>query len=1541
MANNNGDLGIQVSINLKTKEAQASLNTWINQNKDKIVNIKFKDTNLDNLNKKIIDATKYWQGRFKDSVKSLTANNTELTKMKQYYSELEKSSAQFAQNQKQQDKTYWNNMFQKSLKDLTSTNDELVKMREYYSELEKSTAKVALNNDKEAKSLVTAQNQAQQLYNKLKQIGANRDFTKVFEKNPQYKKDFDALERSVGKFNVGLKDGTYTAENWKNANLSNNVKTLSANLQTAEKRMGGFTSEVLRNALAFAQWYVLGNIISNIARSVSTGIKTIKDLDTAMTELRKVSSETEEVYRQIYIQANQTAKAIGISTKAVIDSTAAWSALGYSVKDASEMAKNAAILSNISENMNIDDATQTLSSTIKAFGLNIEGSLDGIISKINIVGNNFGVTNTQISQGLLESSAAMAVANNTLDETVGLIASIVEITGDASEAGNALKSVSMRIRGLSEDGSGVDEELTNIKDTIKDLTGVSLFTDETQQTYKSTFEILKEISKVFTTLSDKKQADVLNLLAGKQRGQVVAAALTNFATAEKAVVDQAKSAGSALAEQEKKMQSISAKINILKETITGFWQNLISADFIKAIVDIGTKLASALDIIVNKTGSLIPILLTSIVLYTAINALKNTTIGLTISETAATVKNIASRIAISAAYVAETFAVYGLHAGLLALKTATLGLMAANPLMWITVGVAAIFGLVKGLEALVVTFDEQKQKVQALKAEYDNLTSNLESLASQQQSNIDKINELNDIRDKSGLTEAEQAQLDNLLKINEQLQLEINYQKELKNLKNDELQKESVALLTAGSQKDSNTYISAYANPDEIMSPNISPVEKLKQNTQLIKDYQSQLDSLDQKYRDGIITGKEWRDQTTGIKDAQTALITETDSLVTTVQDAATNITDTTGANYDLKTSAEAAVKAAKEEIISLNGLADSAEKASDVLSDVGETNLATTVKNEIAELQKAKDTYDALSDAVKEYDDQLFISQDTLDTLEKLIPGVTSALYDENGKLKDSAIAALASTESFLKFISAQKAVQYEAAKANYQNQVDELNNLANAAASAGDWLAGVAIMQGITSAASDMAKAKAEFESITELIRNIGRVSAGGSGSTKSAIEKLDEAFQKLIGTEERQLKILSYQEGSEQAQIEALKKLQDMVHRQADLYRSMGYKNESSHIQSLKLLWLGYANDIEQINKSILDKTNEAQKDSFDKLSDLTNSLVDNLKAQQEASDEAYQNKIDALKEARDQVEAENELIKDQNDLYKAQQELLNASSERNVKMLQNGKWVWTTGDLSKYREAVQNAQDKLSKTQADQAFENQIKELERQQKIASDGYQTQIKVLESMLQAQESLLNGNVNEIINSLGQLSAALKQYGISLSGNFTDGLTVSTGSGITTTDKTGTTTSSQSRTSVINQMKANSAAWFTASADGRNALSNNNQNLGKSIGLYYKNGAWYTDPNYTIRAYHRGSSGIGGETFDPRQEELAKLAKGEMVWSKDMVLNGIKMVDTLKLFAGRTTNNNVTSTSGDSFGDINIVTQSSNVGNIIQSAKQIKNLRR
>lgn len=176
---------------------------------------------------------------------------------------------------------------------------------------------------------------------------------------------------------------------------------------------------------------------------------------------------------------------------------------------------------------------------------------------------------------------------------------------------NALKTVSMRIRGYDEETEKYVGNLEELSGDIADLTkstehplGVSLFTDTSKTEYKSTAQLLRDISQIYDELTDKQQAALLEKLAGKRQGQILAAILNNFSAVESSLETMKESAGSADREMGIIEQSLEYKINRLKETGVGVFQNLFQREDMGIVIDTLTGVLNVIDGITGSIGFL-------------------------------------------------------------------------------------------------------------------------------------------------------------------------------------------------------------------------------------------------------------------------------------------------------------------------------------------------------------------------------------------------------------------------------------------------------------------------------------------------------------------------------------------------------------------------------------------------------------------------------------------------------------------------------------------------------------------------------------------------------------------------------------------------------------------------------------------------------------------------------------------------------------------------------------------------------------------------
>lgn len=363
----------------------------------------------------------------------------------------------------------------------------------------------------------------------------------------------------------------------------------------------------------------------DLIRYIREGMNTIKEFDTALTEMRKVSDETVESLKNYQVTTFDIANTTGSTAKSIQDSTADYMRLGKSLTEASKLAQDTSILMNVSEFENIDDATESLISMTQAYQ-----ELDDmqIIDKLNLAGNNFSISTSDLAQSLQKSSAALKVAGNDFNEAIALTVAGNSILQDPDSVAAGIRTISLRITGTKEAkseleslGEDVDDFVvgtaSKLDEKVRGFTsvasnnfkGISLL-DENGN-YRSTYEILQDIADIWEEIGelDKQTGDnrkngLLELLAGKNRSNVLASIL-NDGNLLRDVFTQVQNAdGSAQKELDKYLDSIDGKMQQLSNEAQRFWFNFLNSETVKDAISLVTKVLSYINTIIEKFGTL-------------------------------------------------------------------------------------------------------------------------------------------------------------------------------------------------------------------------------------------------------------------------------------------------------------------------------------------------------------------------------------------------------------------------------------------------------------------------------------------------------------------------------------------------------------------------------------------------------------------------------------------------------------------------------------------------------------------------------------------------------------------------------------------------------------------------------------------------------------------------------------------------------------------------------------------------------------------------
>lgn len=359
----------------------------------------------------------------------------------------------------------------------------------------------------------------------------------------------------------------------------------------------------------------------------------VKEVDKAMTELRKVTDEVGSTYDRYLRTAGATAKELGVSLSDIVNSTADFARLGYSLTESADLSKVATVYKNVADGIDIGTATSDIVSAMKAFSISAEDAMS-VADMYNEVGNNFAISSAGIGQALTRSAASLQAAGNSLSESIALVTAGNEILQDPETMGTALKVISLRIRGASADLEDMGESTDDLCDStsklraeIKALSGVDIMLDE--ETFKSTYQILKEISAVYNDLTGVSQAALTEKLAGKTRSNALQAILTNFDTAEKAYQTAENSAGSAMRENEKYLDSIAGKMAKISASFQELSNAVLDADWVKPLLDgINNILDGVSDLFKTEWGDYNPFNILTVGASLALGTIEATTDGL-------------------------------------------------------------------------------------------------------------------------------------------------------------------------------------------------------------------------------------------------------------------------------------------------------------------------------------------------------------------------------------------------------------------------------------------------------------------------------------------------------------------------------------------------------------------------------------------------------------------------------------------------------------------------------------------------------------------------------------------------------------------------------------------------------------------------------------------------------------------------------------------------------------------------------------------------
>lgn len=586
----------------------------------------------------------------------------------------------------------------------------------------------------------------------------------------------------------------------------------------------------------YSMYFGASTIVFRLISAVRNGITAIKDLDKAMVELKKVTDETEGTYKRFLDTAAETSARIGTTVTDLVNSTADFARLGYSMQEAAKLAEVAGIYMNVADGLDsIDTASEDIISTMKAFGIEASNAME-IVDKFNETGNNFAISSAGVGEAMKRSAAALSAAGNDINETIGLITAANTVVQDPDVVGTALKTLAMRLRGtkteMEEAGletDGMADSISQLRDKLMALSHQKVDILADNNTYKSTTEIIREMAGAWDEMTDMEQAAATELMGGKRQGNILASMIENWDVAEDAIKGAIDAEGSAVAENEKYLDSIEGKTQQFNNAVQVMWNNLINSEVIKFFVDLGTVLVKVIDAI----G------LAGIAAGVFFGIMKKDAIAMVTLSFEWLVQQIFFMVGAFATAAEAGTGLIGVLKGIGAAFT-------ASPFVGIAAALALIGGAVAIIDAVTTSFGEAKEQFQQTKQEASDAKTELSQYQDELKSIGDRIDELND---KDSLSLTEQSELDRLKAEKIELEEKVRLQEKYVELKNKEAVKDANETISKDERLNhTNTAASAAGASDGSVDYALDQLNAAKQNLDEAQaEFDAAVESGDQK----------------------------------------------------------------------------------------------------------------------------------------------------------------------------------------------------------------------------------------------------------------------------------------------------------------------------------------------------------------------------------------------------------------------------------------------------------------------------------------------------------------------------------------------------------------------------------------------------------------------------------------------------------------------------------------------------------------------
>lgn len=517
-----------------------------------------------------------------DELKQAAAINKYLEKEYQLKLKSQQAAKQASEQASQQ---YWDGRFKDSINNLTASNTVLKQMSQYYKELEKSSAQVAANTEKERAA-------QEKLASTTAKISAN-----AVSQKASFQQYLQTLDPSVlGQYNAEIQGIFKNLEAGANGsgealqNAQNGMKSFKATMKEVGAEGKNVFTYLEGKIRTFAVYLMSSAITIGVVSGFKKVVDVVYDLNDAMVNLRIVTGDSVEQTKELLNTYNQMAQRLGTTTKNISSGAIEWQRQGFNEADTNKLLEASTALSVVGM-VESADAARYLTSAIKGYKQEASSAID-IVDKLTSIDLKAAVSAGGLAEAMARTANSARLVGVDMNTLLGYIAAVGESTQrEASVVGEAFKRIFARYSNVKL-GKLIDDETgesLNDYETVLNSIGVTI-RDQVTGNFRDFDVVLSEVIDKYKQLdpNSTKVSALAQALGGTLQRENVLALFENYDKAMQYAETAANSTGTAMQKLSTYQEGLEAKQNKLTASFEKFSNSILSDDLVGLLLDLGS-----------------------------------------------------------------------------------------------------------------------------------------------------------------------------------------------------------------------------------------------------------------------------------------------------------------------------------------------------------------------------------------------------------------------------------------------------------------------------------------------------------------------------------------------------------------------------------------------------------------------------------------------------------------------------------------------------------------------------------------------------------------------------------------------------------------------------------------------------------------------------------------------------------------------------------------------------------------------------------------